>query len=322
MKKIKKELAKIVMKSFPSHPKFSLNQKLSEVINHNDFKKLSQAEKDKILYYLAENHYNEDRNKPFDTYFKKYNLKNVFKNQSLLDLGCWCGGKSVSFAERWNVKEMVGTDVDENFIRAAKLFSQKSKIQNIEFSFLVAYGESLPFKENRFDGIVNYDVFEHVQSIQETLSECYRVLKPGGKMFCVFPSYYTIGEHHLDFATKMPIIHWLFKPEIINKAYSEIIESRGEEAYWYKPQNSIENDWKKYNAGIGINGTTFRMFKIHVQNTGFSNLELIPTPLMSVGKLAAKYKIIRVLSGIFTPLVKINFLQDFLSHRIVAVITK
>ena len=157
MQKIKTKLAKILMKSFPSRPKFSLNKKFSEIVNHKDFKKLSQTEKDKILYNLAENHYNEDKNKPFDTYFRKYNLKDHFKNKSILDLGCWCGGKSVSFAERWNVKKMIGTDIDENFIRGANLFSQKKNLPDVKFNFLVAYGESLPFDENRFDWIVNYN---------------------------------------------------------------------------------------------------------------------------------------------------------------------
>jgi ubiquinone/menaquinone biosynthesis C-methylase UbiE len=42
----------------------------------------------------------------------------------------------------------------------------------------------LPFEENQFDLVVHSDTLEHVEHPVRGLSECFRVLKPGG--FCAF----------------------------------------------------------------------------------------------------------------------------------------
>lgn len=130
---------------------------------------------------------------------------------------------------------MYGIDVNEYFIKAAILFSSKRKNKNINQDFTVGVGEALPYKDDTFDAIVSWDVFEHVKSLKETITECKRALKSGGMLFSVFPSYYDpFGGPHLSFVTRMPCIQWLFDPKTLNIAYNEIIESRGEEAYWYK----------------------------------------------------------------------------------------
>ena len=47
--------------------------------------------------------------------------------------------------------------------------------KKIRGSFKLAYGEKLPFRDNFFDYIVSTDTFEHVQDINKTINECYRV---------------------------------------------------------------------------------------------------------------------------------------------------
>ncbi len=321
MKSILNYVAKFLMRIFPNIPKFSLDKKLSEVINHKSFTECSSEQKDAILLNLAKKHYTDNESKPFDSYFRNFNLKSLFFQKTMLDLGCWCGGKAVSNAEKWSVAKMAGIDINEHFINAAKLFADSRKNQDIEYEFKLAYGELLPFEDESFDGIISYDVFEHVKSVRNTLSECKRILRPGGALFTVFPSYYTIGESHLDFATKFPIIHWLFPPKVLNKAYYEIISQRGDDAYWYRPSGNKE-EWMKYDAGIGINGTTFNSFIKDAKLTGFTKIKIIPTPLFSVGKLAIKYPLIRILSFILMPVVIIPGLRDLFSHRIVAVLTR
>jgi ubiquinone/menaquinone biosynthesis C-methylase UbiE len=314
-------IAKIIIKIFSNIPEFSINEKLSEVINHNDFKNLSIIEKEQLLIKLAENHYIDNEEKPFEHYFPKFNLREFFYQKDILDLGCWCGGKAVSNAEKWDVSSMKGLDIDENFIKAARLFSANRPNKKISYEFNVAFGEMIPYKDNSIDGIISYDVFEHVKSVFNTLKECKRILRQNGKLLVVFPSYYTIGESHLDFATKFPFIHWMFQSKVLNQAYYEIIEERGDSAYWYKPRGSKEK-WMKYNAGIGVNGTTFNSFIQDAKKAGFSKIKIIPTPIYSVGKQSLRYPIIKYLSYILFPIILLPGFRDLFSHRIVAELTK
>lgn len=309
------------MRIFSNVPDFSLDYKLSEIINHNDYKRSSRSEKERILIKLAENHFLDNETKPFESYFPKINLRDFFSKNDVLDIGCWCGGKAVSNAERWGVASMKGIDIENDFITAARLFSASRTNSKIDYRFDVAFSEKIPYENNSIDGIITYDVFEHVKSVPDTLKECLRMLRVNGKLFAVFPSYYTIGESHLDFATNFPFIHWMFPAKVLNQAYYEIIDERGQSAYWYSP-NEAREDWMKYNAGIGVNGSTFNSFIRDAKQAGFSKVKIIPTPIFSVGKQSIKYPVLRYLSYVLYPIVLIPGLRDLFSHRIVAVLTK
>ena len=50
---------------------------------------------------------------------------------------------------------------------------------------VVGKGERLPFADNTFDGIFSAFVFRNLRSVDETLSEAARVLRPGGMMVVV-----------------------------------------------------------------------------------------------------------------------------------------
>jgi hypothetical protein len=118
---------------------------------------------------------------------------------------------------------------------------------------------------------------------------------------------------------KTPFIQWFFDPKTLIKAYNEIIESRGDEAYWYK---SNIKDWQILHGGIGINGTTFRDFKTAVKEADFSKVIILPTPLLSIGLVAVHFLNIKHVTKILNPLLKIDILQDYLSHRIISILVK
>jgi ubiquinone/menaquinone biosynthesis C-methylase UbiE len=317
----KLKLAKIAMNLLPSKPTYDITHPRSETVNHKHFINANEEEKTKILLEMAKSHYFEDQEKPFDHYFPGYSFKELLSGKKVLDLGCWCGGKTVSYAERWNANSMYGIDVNGYFIKAAILFSSRRENKNIKYDFRVGFGEALPYEDDTFDAIVSWDVLEHVQSMKKTIKECKRTLKPGGMLFSVFPSYYCPLEgDHLSFVTRMPCLNWFFDSKTLNIAYHEIMESRGEEAYWYNSKEKDEDDWRTLHGGIGINGTTFREFKSIVEEIGFSKTYILPTPLLSVGGMSIRHAKVKYISKVLKPFLKIESLEDYLSHRIVSIL--
>jgi 2-polyprenyl-3-methyl-5-hydroxy-6-metoxy-1,4-benzoquinol methylase len=57
-------------------------------------------------------------------------------------------------------------------------------------------GEKLPWPDQTFDIVVAFQVLEHVADPAQTLRECLRVLKPGGKLFMDMPNYFSFVEAH------------------------------------------------------------------------------------------------------------------------------
>jgi len=67
--------------------------------------------------------------------------------------------------------------------------------------------DHIPFPDNNFDLVVSNQVFEHISIMHTVLKEIERVLKPGGKLFCLFPSKDVLREGHCG----IPMVHWFSK---------------------------------------------------------------------------------------------------------------
>lgn len=66
---------------------------------------------------------------------------------------------------------------------------------------VLGVGESLPFRDNAFDGIISIAVLEHVRDPFRCASELCRVLKPGGKLYCAMPflqPYHGYPHHYFN----------------------------------------------------------------------------------------------------------------------------
>lgn len=52
---------------------------------------------------------------------------------------------------------------------------------------VLGVSEEMPFKDHSFDGVLCMNVLEHVKDPFKSAQEIARVLKPGGKLYCVVP---------------------------------------------------------------------------------------------------------------------------------------
>lgn len=114
----------------------------------------------------------------------------------VLDAGCGPGGKTLYYAAK-GCRRIIGVDIDENRIGHARNFLRKMNASNVEFQ--VGDLSKMEFEDNTFDLIFLNDVFEHIERpiLKAVLTECKRVLKPGGKICMEFPPWTSFDAGHL-----------------------------------------------------------------------------------------------------------------------------
>lgn len=112
---------------------------------------------------------------------------------------------------------------------------------------VVSDAQSLPFVNDSFDFILNMVVMEHVPEPEQVVSEMFRVLRRGGKVFAIIP---LVRPEHLvpyDFFrfTRYGIKHIFEKAGFV---VNEILPSNGSlwTALWYASQISLTNPLNKY----------------------------------------------------------------------------
>jgi ubiquinone/menaquinone biosynthesis C-methylase UbiE len=289
---------------------------MSEFFNSNYFLNADDLQKKHLMLQSSNIKYNDEIDYPWDNYFSR-EIKSLLSGKTVLDLGCFSGGRSVAWKERYKISSIYGIDISDKFIESANQFAQFKKVDNYHYS--VSKGEALEFNDNFFDAILSFDVFEHVQNLKTTLSECNRVLKEGGYLICVFPSFYHPIEHHLNNVTKVPFIHYFFSANNILIAYNSIIKSRGESAYWYRRSQSNLQDWEKGNT---INGTTYSKFISFVKEGKWEIVNISFKPIGSIGRNISKYPAIKIFTIILYFFAKIPLLREFFLHRITFILQK
>ena len=153
-------------------------------------------------------------------------MMNPSSNQNLIDVACGTGDISKLFLKSVSINSHI-TCVDPNKGMIAKGREKLKKYNNI--NWVISSAENLPIDSNKFDFYTISFGLRNTKDIKKTLKEAYRVLKPGGRFFCL--EFSKIHNSNLDF---------------IYKTYSRFIPNIGKiivgekEPYEYLIQ-SIEN---------------------------------------------------------------------------------
>jgi len=120
-----------------------------------------------------DHHYDCRRGRHYHTHISSYLIKALPKRGHLLDIGCGTG----LFIEKYlkTGGTAVGLDISSRMV-------ERAQCRLDTCAFAVGNGETLPFKDNSFDGISSLLVFSYVRDPYRMLSEAYRVLQPGGSI--------------------------------------------------------------------------------------------------------------------------------------------
>ncbi|MDM9385059.1 methyltransferase domain-containing protein [Chlorogloeopsis sp. ULAP01] len=135
-------------------------------------------------YYGADGTQKKDRRQAqIDLIEEILQWADVRQAESILDVGCGIGGSSLYLAAKFHAHATGITLSPVQAARArerAKEFSLGSKT-----NFQVADAQAMPFSDNSFDLVWALESGEHMPDKVKFMQECYRVLKPGGKLIMV-----------------------------------------------------------------------------------------------------------------------------------------
>ena len=116
----------------------------------------------------------------------KYKLSAEIKQKQyrrMLDLCCGTGDMAFLLASQDPEIEVFGVDFSEQMLNQARKRQSKKKVQNIEF--LLQQAEHLMFRDEFFDCVVISFGLRDVGDYEEVLREAFRVLRPGGTIYCL-----------------------------------------------------------------------------------------------------------------------------------------
>jgi SAM-dependent methyltransferase len=114
-------------------------------------------------------------------------LKDLSIGKKVLSVGCGICAE-LNFFRRANFFTL-GLDPVRRFLLEAKK-------NNYSDNFVQTVGEHLPFRNDTFDLVLQFEVLEHVKNLRATLEETYRILKPKGLLFVTVPNRFFVLETH------------------------------------------------------------------------------------------------------------------------------
>jgi SAM-dependent methyltransferase len=126
---------------------------------------------------------------------------------AVLDVGCGIG----TYVRRFR---QYSEDVHGIEVEAERVAEASAELPNI----VHAYGEDLPYPDDRFDLVFSNEVIEHVEDDRRTAAEMVRVTRPGGIIVAFAPNrLYPFETHGAYFGRRyvfgnIPLINWLPDP--------------------------------------------------------------------------------------------------------------
>jgi len=110
------------------------------------------------------------------------NMMNPSNDQKLIDVGCGTGDIAKIFLHNVNKNAEI-TCVDPNVGMINKGKEKLKQFKNL--NWVIAPAEKLPLADNSFDFYTISFGLRNTKNLDQSLSEAYRVLKPGGKFLCL-----------------------------------------------------------------------------------------------------------------------------------------
>lgn len=208
-------------------------------------------------------------------YLQETTTKDMFEGKKVLDVGCGAGGKTIYYGSL-GVEAIIGLEILGKYKEEATNLAIEKGLSN-KFSFVCEDASKMSFHDHFFDSIIMNDAMEHVDEPSEVLKECYRVLKPGGRLYLNFPPYYHPFGAHLSDVMGFPWIHCFFKEATLVEVYKDLVQDKpdAQERIAFRiSQNSKGKEYFSY-----INKMTIKRFNKILEESEFKAYSYQEIPL-------------------------------------------
>ncbi|MEM5017654.1 class I SAM-dependent methyltransferase [Metabacillus indicus] len=106
-------------------------------------------------------------------------LLNIEHDERVLELGCGAGYAMKLILNKTSAEEVVGVDISPTIIRSAAI-RNKNSLYAKKAQLIQANVNMLPLEDESFHRVFSIHTIYFWDDLSETLSEIFRVLKPGG----------------------------------------------------------------------------------------------------------------------------------------------
>ncbi len=237
------------------------------------------------------------------------------KNKKVLDVGCGLGG-SPSFYASAGAKSVTALDLRPISVRATQAKARQQSQDQIHP--VLADAAWMPFEDNYFDMIVSINVYEHIDDLPKALSECKRVLHPGGLIYLHIPPFYSPWGAHVEGWINFPWPHVFFSDKTLIEV-ARRVEVRSRKNDEYIPTAQV--DWSGLKMLPELNRVTVNQFMRLVQST---KLKIVEYHLLPFGRhfLPKHGPTGRLLLFWLKLLTKLPLLNEVITTKMVFVLAK
>ena len=209
--------------------------------------------------FESQENYVADRVSGVERYQELFGEFGAFTGKTVLDLGCSSGYLLGAFLERESF-EALGADIDPQALaRARATYGDR-------ITFMQSSATSIPLPDDSVDVIFTVDTVEHLNRAREMLSDCHRVLRPGGRLLVHFHSWRGPWGAHLEDIIPFPWAHVMFSMDTLLKVAAHLYDSDEyvPACYWFDAETGARRAnpyldherWKEF-----LNGMTMRQFE-------------------------------------------------------------
>ena len=137
------------------------------------------------------------------------------RGKNILDVGCGLGANLVYLCKQ-GIKRLTALDINPaQVLRSQTVLANRHPEYLSHVDFVPADATNMPFANQSFDALVSADTFEHIDNLRDTLLECFRVLRPGGRLYIFFPPFYAPWGAHMVNWINLPWCQILFAESTI-----------------------------------------------------------------------------------------------------------
>ena len=146
---------------------------------------------------------------------------NLFKKK-ILEIGCAEAGLLKFYSSKGAICS--GIELSDTRFNNALLLNKNEKINLFQADICKPSSYSTYINE-KYDTIIIRDVIEHIGDKKTALSNIFKIMKPGGKLFMSFPPKYCAYSGHQqtipNFLGKLPYLYML--PNVLYKKYLRLL---------------------------------------------------------------------------------------------------